>query len=238
MVHYICGDHLPTMDRKQYPMMLVCGLVALVVIICLCRKKYPSKSPRQRPPVTRTMAQSTPPPLTMSLGECPYSYGGNAMHRHASSMAGSSGSCNGAMYTQDRVGAEAAAQSMPVDYRLQTPRGCHEPAEPESGWSAWPQHYTGKGKCTTYNYGDENDDQLFRVLVTGKEHYPCNQCVQPYNKYGGAKAGAYPTGRQSKLPGSGSGATQCEIADTENRLLRTDKVYTRCRGVSSFDVLM
>jgi hypothetical protein len=118
-----------------------------------------------------------------------------------------------------------------TDYRLKPNPQCTTCTSPyPDGWSKYPEFYMG---CTErYNQGPEDDSAMFRTLSTGTEYYPCNNCTQPYSRYGGAKGGV------SAPPFNAGGTTQCEIADTEGLLLRSSQVYTRCRGLSTYNVMM
>lgn len=64
---------------------------------------------------------------------------------------------------------------------------------------------------------DCNLDDLnsFRVIQQGAEHYPCNGACQ--------------------IKG---GLSECEIVDVENRLLRTDRIYTKNKNIDIWGVLM
>ena len=92
--------------------------------------------------------------------------------------------------------------------------------------------------------------QVLRLAKAAKERYPCNQCIQAYSRYGGYLYNIAPPrfaeqdhtdlnfGGCSIGRYVGAGMTQADIAETENRLNRTEKIFTRCRSVSPYDILM
>lgn len=57
-------------------------------------------------------------------------------------------------------------------------------------------------------------------LKNGKEEYPCNNCYQPFSYYGGLKEGVTPEPME------------------DCRLDRQNQIYTKCRGVDIFGVLL
>lgn len=67
-------------------------------------------------------------------------------------------------------------------------------------------------------------------LKNGTQAYPCNNCYQPWSYYGGIKNGIQP---EDVCAGDllTSGLDDC-------RLNRTNEIYTKCRGVDTFDILL
>ena len=125
----------------------------------------------------------------------------------------------------------------PVGFPLKPCFSCGTPGTPPASISGNPYY---KKPCHKVMYTDKDPDQYYSVLVNGQESYPCNDCYQPWNQYGGVKSGANPKVLDcaGDAIAEGAGMNQCEIVDVENRLNRTSKVFTRCKGLSTFDILL